>query len=74
MISWITSERSGVRCADPASPTTSHGSGPQLIEAEVDGRDTTSAAEENVTGLSAAWPRISRLVASLRDSWVSNWT
>src|SRR2546422_11457428 len=72
-ISWSTALRSAVRWFAPTSPRV-HATGAQLAEAVVRDLVETSPLEpEKVAALSAACPRIVRLVASLCDSLAANW-
>jgi len=50
-----------------------HGAGAHVAVAVVRGRVETAFAIRKVAGLSAAWPRIVRLVVSLWVSFASNW-
>ena len=72
-ISWITALRSGVRWFAPTWPAV-HATGAQLVAAVVRGRvEMPPLAEPKFSGLSAAWPRRTRLVATLCDSLALNW-
>src|SRR4051794_1591734 len=65
--------RSGVRWVAPASPWV-HATGAQVRLADVRARDETLAVElVKVAALSAAWPRSTRFVTSLWDSFATNW-
>ena len=71
-ISCTTVLRSGVCCASPTSPTTSHATGDHDAQASVVVRDEISKSElEKVAAWSTSSPRISSNVASLPFS--STW-
>src|SRR4051794_21282465 len=73
-ISCTSALRFGVRWFGPWLSLEVHATGAHDCEAPVRARvEMLDDDVVNVAALSAAWPRITRLVASLCDSFASNW-